>query len=109
MKFKIDENLPIEMSALLREHSHDADTVKDESLCGAPDSRLISRCQDDERALKTLDMGFSNIRCYPPEDHNGLIVFRLAKQDKEHLLAHLRKIAPFLQGGNVICGTILGP
>jgi len=101
MQFKLNENLPIEMSALLKEHSHDADTVKDESLCGAPDSRLISLCQEERRALITLDMGFTNIRNYPPEDYHGLIVLRLAKQDKEHVLAHLRKIAPFLQGGNV--------
>jgi uncharacterized protein DUF5615 len=35
MKFKIDENLPIEAAALLREAGHDALTVHDQNLRGA--------------------------------------------------------------------------
>jgi predicted nuclease of predicted toxin-antitoxin system len=35
MKFKIDENLPIEAAALLREAGHDALIVHDQNLRGA--------------------------------------------------------------------------
>jgi hypothetical protein len=51
MKFKIDENLPIEISMLLRELSHDADTVGDESLCGAPDSKWAPHALNHPRFL----------------------------------------------------------
>ena len=32
MKFKVDENLPIEVGAILTEAGHDAETVADEAL-----------------------------------------------------------------------------
>ena len=40
MKFKVDENLPIEVRAILTEAGHDAETVADEALIGAPDPKL---------------------------------------------------------------------
>ena len=40
MKFKIDENLPGELVADLRELGHDAETVFDEQLSGAKDPIL---------------------------------------------------------------------
>ena len=33
-------------------------------------------------ALITLDLGFADIRAYPPEQSPGLIVLRLRRQDK---------------------------
>jgi hypothetical protein len=37
LKFKIDENLPVEAAVTLQEYGFDAHTVWDESLSGAPD------------------------------------------------------------------------
>ena len=42
MKFKIDENLPSEVAADLRNLGHEADTVFDESLVGAEDPVLLA-------------------------------------------------------------------
>jgi hypothetical protein len=36
MKFKIDENLPVEIAALLQEAGYDATTVLDQELGGVP-------------------------------------------------------------------------
>ena len=36
MRFKTDENLPIEIAELLRKHQHDARTVPDEHDHGLP-------------------------------------------------------------------------
>ena len=36
MRFKLDENLPVELAAELRAMGHDTDTVADERLCGEP-------------------------------------------------------------------------
>jgi predicted nuclease of predicted toxin-antitoxin system len=44
MKFKIDENLPLEAAALLREAGHDALTVHDQNLRGALDPKLRAVC-----------------------------------------------------------------
>jgi hypothetical protein len=39
-----------------------------------------------------LDLGFADIRTYPPESYSGLIVLRLARQDKLHVLSVFRKM-----------------
>jgi hypothetical protein len=38
-------------------------------------------CQKEARALVTLDLDFSDIRAYPPEDYQGIIVFHPALQN----------------------------
>lgn len=38
MKFKLDENLPVDLVSDLRQAGHDADSVPDEGLTGAPRS-----------------------------------------------------------------------
>jgi hypothetical protein len=40
MKFKTDENLPVEAAEDLRQAGHDALTVADQKLAGQPDVRL---------------------------------------------------------------------
>lgn len=86
MKFKIDENLPIEVAQLLREVGHDVYTVHDQGLVGAHDQVLARVCKDEHRAFVTLDIHFADIRNYPPGDFSGFIVLRLARQDKPHVL-----------------------
>jgi len=44
LKFKVDENLPAEHAALLREAGHEADTVGDQKLSGSDDSTVAERC-----------------------------------------------------------------
>lgn len=41
MKFKIDENLPIELADLLQNEGYDASTIYSESLKGAKDTTVI--------------------------------------------------------------------
>ena len=76
MKFKTDENLPVEVADLLRQGGHDATTVVDQQLAGRPDPDVASVCRAEQRALVTLDLDFSDIRSYPPEDYFGIIVLR---------------------------------
>jgi predicted nuclease of predicted toxin-antitoxin system len=87
VKFKLDENLPVELAQLLREKGHDAHGILDESLKGESDSRIASVCREERRALVTLDVGFGDIRTYPPADYPGLMVLRLKRQDKASVLA----------------------
>ena len=87
MKFKVDENLPEELSQLFRDAGWDSRTVVDQDMGGEVDQRLASVCRDEERVLVTFDRGFANIRAYPLAGTPGLIVFRLRSQDKRHVLA----------------------
>ncbi|MBF0160571.1 MAG: DUF5615 family PIN-like protein, partial [Magnetococcales bacterium] len=82
MKFKVDENLPSEVTTLLRHAGYDTMSVLDQTLGGAQDGKLFAICQQEQRVLITLDLDFANIQAYPPANGCGTIVLRLAWQDK---------------------------
>jgi predicted nuclease of predicted toxin-antitoxin system len=62
MRFKVDENLPMEVPQLLREAGHEATTVLDQHLGGVDDLTIASICQQEGRALVTLDLDFSDMQ-----------------------------------------------
>lgn len=99
---KVDENLPTEASVLLQQAGHDALSVRDQQLSGAADSGIATVCQRERRALLTLDLDFADIRAYPPEDYSGIIVLRLARQDKRHVLDILGHLLPKLDAEELI-------
>ena len=92
MRFKVDENLPVEAAKLLCQAGHDAVTVLQQHLSGSADAHVAQFCQQEGRALVTLDMGFADIRAYPPEQFPGLIVLRLKQQDKPYVLEILTRL-----------------
>jgi predicted nuclease of predicted toxin-antitoxin system len=94
MQFKIDENLPIEVSDLLRHAGHDAATVLEQRLGGAADPMIAAVCQRENRILVTLDLDFADIRSYPPAQYPGLIVLRVMRQDKVQVLETLSRLLP---------------
>ena len=62
MRFKVDENLPMEVAQLLREAGHEATTVLDQHLGGVDDLTIASICQQEGPALVTLDLDFSDMQ-----------------------------------------------
>lgn len=96
MKFKIDQNLPIEAADLLTAAGHDALTVYQQSLGGAPDERIVEVCQDEDRILITADLDLSDIRRYPPSQAPGYMLLRMPRQSKKALLDLLAKAIPML-------------
>ena len=86
MKFKVDENLPQEIVDLLWSSGYEALSVRDQHLSGRPDILIASICQNEQRALITLDTDFLDIRRFPPEQYCGIVVLRLVSQDKEHVV-----------------------
>ncbi|MGH9891588.1 MAG: DUF5615 family PIN-like protein [bacterium] len=92
MKFKLDENLPEDGAKVLANAGHDTSTALQEQLGGKPDFRIADICKIEQRALITLDTGFGDIRRYPPSEYPGLVVLRLARQDKPNVLAVLERL-----------------
>ena len=97
MRFKIDENLPVEVAELLQEAHHDAMMVTAQGLMGEDDNRIIDVCLQEERTLITLDLDFADARAYPPRQFKGIIVLRLQTQGKKHLLAVFSRLLPLLE------------
>lgn len=97
MKFKIDENLPLEIAELLRSAHHDAATVMDQGLRGADDCLIIDACLRQGRVLVTLDLDFADVRAYPPQEFPGFMVLRVRRQDKRHLITVFRRVIPLIE------------
>jgi predicted nuclease of predicted toxin-antitoxin system len=97
MRFKIDENLPRELSHFLTSQGHDAQTVSDQSMDGQGDVHISTVCRRERRVLLTLDTGFADIRRYPPKDHSGIVVLRLNSQAKPHVLEKVQRLFSLLQ------------
>jgi predicted nuclease of predicted toxin-antitoxin system len=105
VKFKIDENLPVDVVHLLRSEGHDARSVIDQQLAGHSDVDVAVMCQTEERALVTLDLDFSDIRSYPPEDYFGIIVLRPGLQTVSSIL-RLTARATALLGSETLMGRL---
>jgi predicted nuclease of predicted toxin-antitoxin system len=67
------------------------------ALSRATDEILADHARREARVLVTLDLGFANIRNYPPDQHAGIVVLRPTKQDKATVLSLLRRVFPVLQ------------
>jgi predicted nuclease of predicted toxin-antitoxin system len=94
MQFKVDENLHGELAGLLRQHGHDAVTVYDQHMQGAPDQNVAAICRQERRAVITQDLDFSNILAYPPQDYAGIIVLRLHDQSRPSVVKTVSRLIP---------------
>jgi predicted nuclease of predicted toxin-antitoxin system len=92
MKIKIDECLPRDITGLLTVKGHQVETVTDEGLTGSPDDIIWETVQTEKRFLITSDIDFSDIRRYVPGTHQGLLLLRLKKEGKNHILSYLRQL-----------------
>ena len=96
MRAKLDENMPVEAAELLRGANWNCDTVRDEGLAGADDSSVGAACRADGRVLFTLNLDFSDIRAYPPNDYVGIVVLRPAEPSRRVVLQMLVRVLPVL-------------
>jgi predicted nuclease of predicted toxin-antitoxin system len=92
LKVKLDENLPEALAELLRSRGIDAHTTLQEGLQGAKDGRLLDTARREGRVLWTYDTDFADIRRFPPADHAGIIVFRLADQRWQSLESRVKAL-----------------
>lgn len=92
MKFKLDENLPAELAALLTVQGHDVHTVPEESLVGRPDGELFRAATDEQRILLTQDLDFSDVRKFRPGTHAGVVLIRLRDPSRRRIIERFRRI-----------------
>lgn len=97
MKFKIDENLPVLVSDVFSSAGYDSCTVLQQRRGGIHDRALIALCHAEKRILVTLDLDFSDMRSYPPQQFSGIIIFKTADQSVQRLVQLTQQCVPILQ------------
>ena len=102
MKFKTDENLPVEVVDVLYEHGHDAISVVEQQLGGAADDTIAKVCQREQRVLVTLDLDFADIRTYPPDEYSGIIVLRPKVQTISAIVSLTEQVIRLLESSSPI-------
>jgi predicted nuclease of predicted toxin-antitoxin system len=95
MKFKLDENFGTRTQQIFRAHGHDVLTVRDQHLQGCADARLYEVCRVEQRCMVTLDLDFSDVLRFPPQQAHGIIVIRVPHNPTLPLLEQL--VRQFLQ------------
>jgi predicted nuclease of predicted toxin-antitoxin system len=96
MRFKVDENLHPEVAVHLCAAGHDAMTIFAQGMRGYADDKIAAVCQQEQRVILTLDLDFSNIRRYPPQDHAGIIVLRPGNKGRASVMRTLNQFMPLL-------------
>ena len=96
LRFKVDENLPQALVGMLQGAGHDACSVLDQRMGGASDDSVARVCREECRCLITLDLDFVDTRLYPPSKHAGIIVLRVRRQDKPHIVDVFSQVIPML-------------
>jgi len=94
MRFLIDENLPKDLVHVLGQRGHDVRHALDDLQAGALDNVVFAHAQTEQRILVTCDLDFSDIRLYPPGQHEGIILMRVEPQSTPHFIDVLKS---FLQ------------
>ena len=97
MQFKTDENLPLEVTELLRSAGYSAMSVIDQDMGGESDPVLDAVCIKEGHVLVTLDTDFADIRVYPPSKAPGYVVLRLKHQDKFSVIEVVQRLIPMFK------------
>lgn len=74
--FLIDECVSFQTYRLISKLGFTVKTVLDITHSGATDSDIFKIAQNQSLVIVTLDRGFGDIRIYPPNSHNGIIVLK---------------------------------
>lgn len=75
-RFLIDEDCPLSLENLLNGKGYDTIHVKTSGLSGTKDPELFVFAQKEQRIIISRDLGWVNIKTYPPNTHCGLVVLR---------------------------------
>jgi len=100
MRFLVDEDLPRAVDNLLKQHGHEAVDVRDIGLRGAKDAEIARYAQSQKLCILSGDLGFSDIRKYPPSEYAGLVVIRIHRGATASFIVGL--LESFLRRDNLV-------
>ena len=77
MRFLIDANLPRAAIVVCQKFGHQVEFARDIGMAAAPDEQIAARARESGAALLTRDLDFGDVRRYPPDQYQGIVVLRL--------------------------------
>ena len=89
MRFKLDENFGKRTLNIFQAAGHDVQTTLDEGMQGCSDRHLYDVCCKERRCLVTLDLDFSDVTRFPPEQGSGIAVIRVPRNPSLAVLEQL--------------------
>lgn len=87
MRFLVDADLPRRTADVIRNKGHEAIDVRDVGLGSAPDPDIAAHARREGLCLLTGDLGFADVRNYPPEGYAGIAVLRLPRDATADVIA----------------------
>ena len=92
MRIKLDENLDPRAKEILINGGHEVASVEDQGLKGRADADIARVVREERRCLIILDLDFSNVLVFPPEQYSGIIVLRHPDPTSQRLLTRIHQI-----------------
>ena len=77
MRFLLDANLPRMSASAIRNLGFECQDVRDANMRSASDSQIAAYAKAQGFTLVSRDVDFADVRNYPPQEYNGIIVLRL--------------------------------
>jgi predicted nuclease of predicted toxin-antitoxin system len=90
MSLLLDQNMPNQILKALRQWGYTVSLLAEHISPEADDPDVLALALQLDAVLLTCDLDFSDIRIYPPDHHQGIIVFRYRVGEEAQVLATLK-------------------
>lgn len=91
MTLLLDQCVPRKYFHLLKKWGYKATLLNEHVSPTIDDPDVLALAKQLDAVLLTVDMDFSNIKTYPPQNYNGIVVMRYQAQDEEKVSLALRQ------------------
>lgn len=95
MRFIIDADLPRSVSRVIDAYGHEAVDVRDIGMMSASDEEIVQYASDERLCVLSADLGFADVRRYPPAEYHGIVIMRLARHATSSFITRL--LSSFLE------------
>ena len=89
MRFIIDADLPRSVSQVIDAYGHEAVDVRDIGMMSAGDEDIVQYANDEKLCLLSADLGFADLRRYPPSRYHGIVIMRLPRHATTSFITRL--------------------
>jgi predicted nuclease of predicted toxin-antitoxin system len=105
IRLLVDADLPSSTVSVLQRLGFEATDVRDIGLGEAPDSEIALYAKQHGVCILTGDFGFGDVRNYPPEQYQGLVVLEFPNRS---LVSDILKLVEIFFGNSELVARLPG-